>query len=65
MCQYEFTTEEVVLMRDMLDACLRELRDEIRHTDSRAYRELLKQREALMLKLNEHLGLQAPAAVPA
>jgi hypothetical protein len=59
MCQFELSPEEVVLIRELLDSGLRELRDEIRHTDSRSYREMLKEREALLQKLNTHVSEQA------
>jgi hypothetical protein len=63
MCQFELTSEEVALMRELLDSGLRELRDEIRHTDSRQYRDMLKEREALLQKLTSHLVEQAAPAL--
>ena len=58
MCQFELTTDEVSLIRELLETGLRELRDEIRHTDSRNFREVLKAREALLQRLNSHLVQQ-------
>lgn len=59
MCQFSFSSEEVALMQELLDCGLRELREEIRHTDSRNYREMLKEREALLQKLSAHVAEQA------
>jgi hypothetical protein len=59
MCQFVLSSEEVSLMQELLDSGLRELRDEIRHTDSRNYREMLKEREAMLQKLTVHVSEQA------
>ncbi len=48
-------TEEKVLA-DTLDASLSRLGDEISHTDSRDYREFLKQRKEVLAKLREKLN---------
>ena len=46
--------EEQVLV-DTLEASLSRLKDEISHTDAYDYRELLKQRKEILLKLREKM----------
>jgi hypothetical protein len=59
MVTLELTEQEAAMLREMLDVQLRDLRHEIHHTDDRGFRQLLRQKEALL----EHLihQLQAPA----
>jgi hypothetical protein len=42
MVHLDLTADEVVLLQDLLVASLRELREEIRHTDRRDFRQELK-----------------------
>ena len=51
MLHIDLTVEERDLLAEMLDSCLTDLRGEIMDTDRRAYKENLKQREALLRKI--------------
>lgn len=62
MVTIELTQEEAELMRNMAENCLEDLRQEIRHTDKRDYRELLKAQEELLKKLLGHLQREAVPA---
>ena len=62
MVHIELTLEEAELMRGMLENCLADLHDEIRHTDKRDYREQLKAQEALLKKLLLHVQGEAVPA---
>jgi len=47
----ELTSEEAAKLRQLVDGCLADLRGEIRHTDNRAFRQMLKQDEAFLRSL--------------
>jgi hypothetical protein len=53
--QLTLSPEETRELRELLDAALWDLRSEIHHTDSSAFRERLQQRERLLLRLQEQL----------
>ncbi len=59
MFDVRLTQEQAELLRGVLDGCLRELRDEIRHTDRRDYRAMLKGQEASLEGLLRSLQDQA------
>jgi DNA-binding NtrC family response regulator len=62
MTRLELTDEEAVILRDLLDARWQELLKEIRHTDHREFRELLKARAATLERLVSQLSMaEAPA----
>jgi hypothetical protein len=62
MRHLELTDDEVTILRDLLDARWQELLKEIRHTDHREFRELLKARAATFERLLGQLGaVEAPA----
>jgi hypothetical protein len=50
------SSEETRELRDLLASALRELRSEIYHTDTPAFREQLHERERVLLRLQERLG---------
>jgi hypothetical protein len=51
MIQLRITEEERALLVELLEIDIAELRGEIADTDRHAYREMLKNREALMKKM--------------
>jgi hypothetical protein len=51
MIQLKITEEERALLVELLEIDIAELRGEIADTDRQAYREMLKNREALMKKM--------------
>ena len=60
MIRLELSEEDVPLLREMLDAKLRDLLHERHHTDDRAFREILARKAALV----ERLLAALPAATP-
>jgi hypothetical protein len=57
MLQVLLSTEEALLLREILESYLGALRGEVHHTDSFEYREELKQKEATLKKLLQQLQL--------
>jgi len=55
MIQINLTQEEIQLLRGLLDTILADLRVEIHATDRMDYKDMLKERKALLLKLMEAL----------
>lgn len=63
MIRVDLTSDQVKLLQQVLESSLRELRDEIRHTDSRDFRELLKSQESSLQELTHSLNASSvPAA---
>ena len=60
MVQLKITEEERELLMEILENDISDLRMEIADTDRREYREMLKNREVLMKKIQQKLE-QAPA----
>jgi hypothetical protein len=58
--QVTLSAEEVDALREVLAAALAELRSEIHHTDAAEFRERLKQRERLLLRVHEQLAPRTP-----
>ena len=56
MINLSLSAEDAVLLRDTLDAKLRDLRREISHTDSPRYRETLERLEELLQRVIDQLG---------
>jgi len=54
------TEEERLLLVDLLECEIDELRGEIRETDRWEYREMLKDREQVIRRLRKELALQVP-----
>lgn len=55
MIQLNLTTDEVQLLGNLLDSCLEDLRVEIQATDNMGYKEMLRQRKSILLKLGASL----------
>ena len=51
MLHVDLTSEERDLLEEMLDACLADLRAEVSDTDRHDYKQMLKEREALLRKV--------------
>jgi len=56
--QLALSTEEVVILRDLLSSYLPELRREVARTEQHALRHALVQRQELAERLLEQLGAQ-------
>lgn len=55
MLNLKLNDNEGKILAETLDISLSRLRDEISHTDSHDYREVLKQRREVLVKLREKL----------
>ncbi len=55
MIQLNLTADEMDLLSNLLDSCLQDLRVEIQATDNIGYKDMLKQRKGILLKLEESL----------
>ncbi len=44
---------ELQVLKDLLEICLSDLRDEIRATDKMEYKQMLKQRREVLIRLRE------------
>ena len=51
MLHVDLTVAERELLEEMLDACLADLRAEVSDTDRHDYKQMLKEREALLRKV--------------
>lgn len=57
--QVNLSAEEADALCEVLATALAELRSEIHHTDAAEFRERLKQRERLLLRVHEQLAPRA------
>jgi glycine cleavage system regulatory protein len=55
MIHLELDEEETALLQQTLEDCLSDLRVEISDTDSHDYKEMLKSKKVLMIKIQEAL----------
>lgn len=51
MAHIDLKEEDVQLLRDLVEASLSDLRDEIHSTDNAGYKDMLKQRREALIKL--------------
>ena len=51
MIRIDLNEREAVVLKELLDACLSDLRVEIQATENMGYKEMLKQRKEILLKL--------------
>jgi hypothetical protein len=56
MYTVELNSEQIQVLKDVLECSLSELHTEIHHTDSRCFREQLRERESLMQDLLQMLA---------
>ncbi len=57
MLQITLTEEEKITLRDLLQCCLAELRVEIHHTDDMDFKDMLKNRKNVLVKILEELSV--------
>lgn len=62
MIQLNLTTDEIQLLSNLVDSCLQDLREEIQATDNMGYKEMLRQRKGILLKLE--VSLKESQALP-
>lgn len=55
MIQINLTQDEIQLLKNLLDTYLEDLRVEIHATDNMEYKEMLRRRKAILLKMMEAL----------
>lgn len=60
MLQLDLTLDEARVLQDALQCFLSDLRVEVRNTDNREYKEALKQNEAHLKKVLNHLSTHTP-----
>jgi len=62
MIRLELTPEEAELLRQVLECCLDDLRDEIRHTEKKGFRNMLKSQEESLKHLLQRLASEKVSA---
>ena len=55
MIQLKLDKEEIHLLADLIESCLSDLRVEIHSTDNLGYKEMLKKRKEIVIKLQQAL----------
>ena len=60
MIKMELSVEELIILVDLLDTAISEIRMEIMQTDNRDYRKMLQQREVLLKKLHTSITDRLP-----
>ncbi len=55
MVQLELTEEDRLILLQVLESCISDLRAEIAGTDNFSYKDMLKQRKEILLKLQKAL----------
>lgn len=55
MIKLELVEDEALVLKDLLETCLTDLRVEIISTDNISYKEMLKKRKEVLLKLQKTL----------
>jgi hypothetical protein len=58
MIQLNLTEEEIVLLKDLVETCLSDLREEIHSTDNLDYKEMLKKHKEIVVKLQQALATE-------
>lgn len=56
MLHITLNDEEKITLRDLLQCCLSELRVEIHHTDDMDFKDMLKNRKKVLVKILEELS---------
>ncbi len=59
MMHLDIDSEEKEDLRELLQGCLDSLKIEVAHTDHRAFRDMLKQKEGVLQRVLEKLGQAA------
>ncbi|NMB54778.1 MAG: hypothetical protein GYA15_08750 [Leptolinea sp.] len=60
MIKLELTIDEMIILVDLLDTAISEIRVEIMQTDNREYRKMLQDREILLKKLHTSVTERMP-----
>ena len=60
----EVSSEEVAVLKELLDAELRDIPSEIRHTQTSSYKDDLKRRRVLLTGLVERINSVCDAGAP-
>lgn len=55
MIQLNLSADEIQLLSNLVDSCLQDLREEIQATDNMGYKEMLRQRKSILVKLEASL----------
>jgi hypothetical protein len=58
MIHLNLTEEEIVLLKDLVESSLSDLREEIHSTDNLDYKEMLKKRKEIVIKLQQALATE-------
>jgi hypothetical protein len=58
MIHLNLTEEEIMLLKDLIETCLSDLREEIHSTDNLDYKEMLKKRKEIVVKLQQALATE-------
>ncbi len=61
MMEVDITPEEENILCEMLEGCISDLREEILDTDRADYKEMLRQRRLILLKIYDALVKAVPA----
>ena len=64
MLQITLDKEEQLTLKDLLQCCLAELRVEIHHTDDMDFKEMLKNRKNVLVKILNELAVDSELAEP-
>ncbi|MHB1339485.1 MAG: hypothetical protein ACYCYG_11790 [Bellilinea sp.] len=51
MIQLNLSTDEIQLLNNLVDSCMEDLRVEIHATDNMGYKEMLRERTGILMKL--------------
>lgn len=64
MLQINLSEDETLVLKDLIETCLSDLRVEIHSTDNLGYKEMLKKRKEIVIKLQQALmeGQDVPLA---
>ncbi len=60
MIKLELAIDEMIILVDLLDTAISEIRMEIMQTDNRDYRKMLQDRESLLKKLHTSITERLP-----
>ena len=65
MLQITLDEEELLILKDLLQCCLSELRVEIHHTDDMDFKDMLKNRKNVLMKILNELSIDGELTQPA
>ncbi len=56
MIQLNLSEDEMLVLKDLVETCLTDLREEIHSTDNLDYKEMLKKRKEIVIKLQQAIA---------